>query len=55
MTAKIIDGKSVAENLLQDLKKEIGVRSKEGIRNPSLAVILVGSDPASSIYVKNKR
>jgi len=55
MTATIIDGKSVAENLLQDLKKEIGVRSKEGIRNPSLAVILVGSDPASSIYVKNKR
>ena len=55
MSAKIIDGKSVAENLLQDLKKEIGVRSKEGIRNPSLAVILVGSDPASSIYVKNKR
>ena len=55
MSAKIIDGKSVAENLLQGLKKEIGVRSKEGIRNPSLAVILVGSDPASSIYVKNKR
>ena len=55
MSAKIIDGKAVAENLLQDLKKEIGMRSKEGIRNPSLAVILVGSDPASSIYVKNKR
>ncbi len=55
MSAKIIDGKVVAENLLQDLKKEIGMRSKEGIRNPSLAVILVGSDPASSIYVKNKR
>jgi len=33
MSAKIIDGKAVAENLLQDLKKEIGVRSKEGIRN----------------------
>lgn len=55
MSAKIIDGKAVAENLLQDLKKEISLRSKEGIRNPSLAVILIGSDPASSIYVKNKR
>jgi methylenetetrahydrofolate dehydrogenase (NADP+)/methenyltetrahydrofolate cyclohydrolase len=55
MSAKIIDGKEVAENLLQDLKKEIDERSKEGTRNPSLAVILVGSDPASSIYVKNKR
>ena len=55
MSAKIIDGKAVAENLLQDLKKEIGMRSKEGIRNPSLAVVLIGSNPASSIYVKNKR
>jgi methylenetetrahydrofolate dehydrogenase (NADP+)/methenyltetrahydrofolate cyclohydrolase len=55
MSAKIINGKEVAENLLQDLKKEIDERSKEGTRNPSLAVILVGSDPASSIYVKNKR
>lgn len=55
MSAKIIDGKAVAENLLQDLKKEIDVRSKKGIRNPSLAVVLIGSNPASSIYVKNKR
>jgi len=55
MSAKIIDGKAIAENLLQDLKKEIDVRSKKGIRNPSLAVILIGSNPASSIYVKNKR
>ena len=55
MSAKIIDGKAIAENLLQDLKKEIDVRSKKGIRNPSLAVILIGSNPASSIYVRNKR
>ena len=55
MSANIIDGKAVAENLLQDLKKEIDVRSKKGIRNPSLAVILIGSNPASSIYVRNKR
>jgi len=55
MSANIIDGKAVAENLLQDLKKEIDVRSKKGIRNPSLAVVLIGSNPASSIYVKNKR
>ncbi|CAM8294805.1 FolD 5,10-methylene-tetrahydrofolate dehydrogenase/Methenyl tetrahydrofolate cyclohydrolase [Candidatus Methylopumilus universalis] len=55
MSAKIIDGKAIAENLLQDLKKEIDVRSKKGIRNPSLAVVLIGSNPASSIYVKNKR
>ncbi|MFM8491523.1 MAG: bifunctional methylenetetrahydrofolate dehydrogenase/methenyltetrahydrofolate cyclohydrolase FolD [Candidatus Methylopumilus sp.] len=55
MSAKIIDGKTVAENLLQVLKQEIDVRLKKGIRNPSLAVILLGSDPASSIYVRNKR
>ncbi|CAN1486093.1 FolD 5,10-methylene-tetrahydrofolate dehydrogenase/Methenyl tetrahydrofolate cyclohydrolase [Methylophilaceae bacterium] len=55
MSAKILDGKAVAENLLQDLKKEIDVRSKKGIRSPSLAVVLIGSNPASSIYVKNKR
>lgn len=55
MSANIIDGKAVAENLLQDLKKEIDMRSKKGIRNPSLAVILIGSNPASSIYVRNKR
>lgn len=55
MSAKIIDGKAIAEDLLQDLKKEIDVRSKKGIRNPSLAVVLIGSNPASSIYVKNKR
>ncbi|MBM3360777.1 MAG: bifunctional methylenetetrahydrofolate dehydrogenase/methenyltetrahydrofolate cyclohydrolase FolD [Candidatus Methylopumilus sp.] len=55
MSAKIIDGKTIAENLLQVLKQEIDVRLKKGIRNPSLAVILLGSDPASSIYVRNKR
>jgi methylenetetrahydrofolate dehydrogenase (NADP+)/methenyltetrahydrofolate cyclohydrolase len=54
-SAKIIDGKAIAENLLTNLKQEIDFRSKEGIRNPSLAVILVGTDPASSIYVRNKR
>jgi methylenetetrahydrofolate dehydrogenase (NADP+)/methenyltetrahydrofolate cyclohydrolase len=55
MSANIIDGKAVAENLLKQLKQDIDSRSKEGVRNPSLAVILVGSNPASSIYVRNKR
>jgi methylenetetrahydrofolate dehydrogenase (NADP+)/methenyltetrahydrofolate cyclohydrolase len=55
MSANIIDGKAVAEELLNQLKQDIDLRSKEGVRNPSLAVILVGSNPASSIYVRNKR
>ena len=55
MTAKIIDGKSIAEQNLSKLKKEIFERENEGIRPPCLAVILVGDDPASSIYVNKKK
>ena len=55
MTAKLIDGKLIANNLLEDLKKEIAKRQQDGIRNPALAVILVGDDPASTVYVNNKR
>ena len=55
MAAKLIDGKLIANNLLEDLKKEIAKREQDGIRNPALAVILVGDDPASNVYVNNKR
>ena len=55
MTAKIIDGKAIAEQNLRNLKKEIFERENEGIRPPCLAVILVGDDPASSIYVNKKK
>ena len=55
MTAKIIDGKAIAEQNLNKLKKEIFERENEGIRPPCLAVILVGDDPASSIYVNKKK
>jgi methylenetetrahydrofolate dehydrogenase (NADP+) / methenyltetrahydrofolate cyclohydrolase len=55
MTAQIIDGKAIAENLLNDVKARIDVRLKSGKRAPCLAVVLVGADPASAIYVRNKR
>ena len=55
MTAKIINGKAVAEDLLNTLHKKIAERVKANKRAPCLAVILVGADPASSIYVRNKR
>ena len=55
MTAQLIDGKLIANNLLEDLKKEIAKRQQDGIRNPALAVILVGDNPASTVYVNNKR
>jgi methylenetetrahydrofolate dehydrogenase (NADP+)/methenyltetrahydrofolate cyclohydrolase len=54
MTAKIIDGKAIAENLLGEVKTKIAARVASGKRAPCIAVILVGADPASAIYVRNK-
>lgn len=55
MPAKILDGKSIADNLLNQLKYRVDAMRSAGKRKPGLAVILVGDDPASSIYVRNKR
>jgi methylenetetrahydrofolate dehydrogenase (NADP+)/methenyltetrahydrofolate cyclohydrolase len=55
MSARIIDGKSIAENVRQQIKHSIDKRLTAGKRQPGLAVILVGTDPASEIYVRNKR
>ena len=55
MTAQIIDGKAIAETLLNSIKSRIQTRVQSGKRAPGLAVILVGADPASAIYVRNKR
>lgn len=55
MTAQIINGKAIAENLLDSIKHRIDARLQVNKRAPGLAVILVGGDPASSIYVRNKR
>ena len=50
----IIDGKKIAETLRQKLKKEI-IEIKSSFKSvPGLTVILIGEDPASKIYVKNK-
>ena len=54
MTAKIIDGKAIANELLDSIKKEITIRKGEGYRAPTLAVILIGENPASKIYVGRK-
>ncbi len=53
--AVILDGKKVAQKIKKQLKEEIKDYIRKGLRNPSLAVILVGNNPASEIYVKNKR
>ena len=54
MTTQIIDGKAIAEDLLGGIKAKIAARVAAGKRAPCLAVILVGADPASAIYVRNK-
>lgn len=55
MTAQLIDGKAVAAKLKQEIRKVILDKISSGHRQPGLAVILVGDDPASSVYVRNKR
>jgi len=55
MTAQIIDGKQIAQNIRHGVKEQIAQRLKAGMRAPGLAVVLVGSDPASEVYVKHKR
>ena len=53
--ARILDGKRIAEDLLDDLAAQVRARLEAGKSRPGLAVVLVGNDPASSVYVRNKR
>lgn len=55
MKAKIIDGKQLAQQLRQQVAAKVKAHQAQGLRAPGLAVIQVGSDPASQIYVRNKR
>ena len=55
MSAQIIDGKAIAAQLRQQIKQRVDARVATGKRVPGLAVILVGNDPASEVYVRNKR
>lgn len=55
MTAKIIDGKAIANNLVANIRKNVEEYCNKGFRKPTLAVILVGEDPASAVYVRNKK
>ncbi len=53
--ARILDGKRIADDLLNGLKSQVDARVAAGKRRPGLAVVLVGGDPASHSYVRNKR
>ncbi|MEH6594882.1 MAG: bifunctional methylenetetrahydrofolate dehydrogenase/methenyltetrahydrofolate cyclohydrolase FolD [Colwellia polaris] len=55
MTAALIDGKLIAQQLRHSVKDKVQKRIENGLRAPGLAVILVGSDPASQVYVGSKR
>ena len=54
MTAKIIDGKQIAAQLRLDTKELVTKYISENNKAPTLAVVLVGEDPASQVYVKTK-
>jgi methylenetetrahydrofolate dehydrogenase (NADP+) / methenyltetrahydrofolate cyclohydrolase len=55
MIAQMIDGKKIAAEIQDTLAKEIAARKQKGLTIPGLAVVLVGQDPASQVYVNNKR
>jgi len=55
VTAQTIDGRRVAADIQRDLQARIENRVAAGRRRPGLAVVMVGEDPASAIYVRNKR
>src|SRR5690625_2355511 len=53
MSARIIDGKKLAEHVKEEVAREVAVLKASG-SIPGLAVVLVGDDPASQVYVRNK-
>ncbi|MBS3796394.1 MULTISPECIES: bifunctional methylenetetrahydrofolate dehydrogenase/methenyltetrahydrofolate cyclohydrolase FolD [unclassified Pseudoalteromonas] len=55
MTANIIDGKAIAKQVRAQVAARVAERKEQGLRAPGLAVVLVGQDPASQVYVGSKR
>ena len=53
MTAKIVDGTALSQRIRAEVAERAAALAARGIR-PGLAVILVGDDPASQVYVRNK-
>lgn len=54
MTAQILDGKLISQNLINEIAFKVSKRLAKGFQAPGLAVVLVGDNPASEIYVRNK-
>jgi len=55
MSAQIIDGKQIAADVRRQVAEGVQQRIKDGKKAPCLAVLLVGLDPASQVYVRNKK
>jgi len=55
MTARLLDGKAIAAELRESIRGRIAQRRAAGLRPPGLAVILIGDNPASRVYVASKR
>ena len=55
MSARILDGKRIAQEVLDRVGRRVAERKAQGLTEPGLAVVLVGDDAASSVYVRNKR
>ena len=55
MTAQIINGKEISQQRLALVAEQVTQRKQEGLHTPCLAVVLVGGDPASAVYVRNKK
>jgi methylenetetrahydrofolate dehydrogenase (NADP+)/methenyltetrahydrofolate cyclohydrolase len=53
--ARLLDGKAQAEAMREALREQVAARVAKGLRAPGLAVVLVGGDPASQVYVRHKR
>ena len=55
MTAKLIDGKRIADGIKREVRVATDALTSRGLRHPGLAVVMVGEHPASQVYVRNKR
>ncbi len=55
MSAKLLDGKHIAQDYQRKIAMQIKQRTSAGLPQPGLAMILIGKDPASEIYVANKQ
>lgn len=55
MSAQILDGKVISEEIIEQVRSSVDLRISSGHRAPALAVVLVGEDPASAVYVRNKK